>query len=150
MPLQAEARRHDITGREKACPHNITVAVQMASFPGSESLHISTRRAWLTKLHPQQHENTVCVTAVVSPFSQQFICPAECHCHGSHMNKIHPQSLFFSVITASDSCCNSRMLRHAATYISEVTFFHGYFRVHLHADFLKTEINTVHGKEKIV
>lgn len=39
-----------------------------------EPMHISTRRGWLTRLHPQPHRDTVCVTAVVSQFSQQFIC----------------------------------------------------------------------------
>ncbi|KAF3856384.1 hypothetical protein F7725_017107 [Dissostichus mawsoni] len=77
MPLEAEARRHDITGRKKACPHNITVAIQS---DGSVSLHASTRRAWLTKLHPRHYGNTVYVAAVVSPFSQRLICLAEWRC----------------------------------------------------------------------
>lgn len=51
---QAEAGRHDIT---EALPHN------------SQSRHASPMRAWLTKLHPQEHENTACVTAAALPFS---------------------------------------------------------------------------------
>lgn len=45
-----------------------------------EPMRISMRRVWLTRLHPQQHRVTVLVTAVVSQFSQQFMCSAECHC----------------------------------------------------------------------
>lgn len=43
IPLEAEARRHDITGREKTPPP------QLYCFLISQRLHISMWKAWLTK-----------------------------------------------------------------------------------------------------
>lgn len=58
-----------------------------------------------------------CVTAVVSPFSQQFICPTEFHCHGSDMYKIQNFSLFFIAVTCNESWCNSKILQYAVISI---------------------------------
>lgn len=97
MLLEAEARRHDITGREKAHPHNITVSDGKLPQQG-EPTYIH-EEAWLTKLHTQQHVSVsllwfhhsvssssatamagICIKSILSPY-------------------------YLWVITCNDSCC---------------------------------------------
>lgn len=110
MPFRAEARRHDIT---KAPLHYITISPAIRA-----GIYSWRGLGWPNYSHGSMKTQSLW-------FYHSVSCSSAC---SVPLPKLHP-ALVLWIMTYTDSCCNRRVLQHAAAFIGKFMFLFYYFHL---------------------